>query len=193
MKKVLVILSVLILIIATFIACSNEEAAADKSENISKEESIEKTDNTNEDNKPVVEENETQSPKELAKEIADLYKSSLTTLSKIIKGNPEPEEIKKDVEKIKEDTIIKMVELGRIREEFDESKKQETNRELMNQLWSVEETEGYEDYLNSINHYNNVDSDLAYELVQFNIITQYAQFELLKKQAPSEAERLGIE
>ena len=35
--------------------------------------------------------------------------------------------------------------------------------------------------------------ELANEIAQFNVITQYANFELLKKQLPEEAERLGIE
>ena len=40
--------------------------------------------------------------------------------------------------------------------------------------------------------YAKKDQDLGKLIGSFNIITQYCQFELLKKQEPKEAERLGI-
>ena len=42
-------------------------------------------------------------------------------------------------------------------------------------------------------HYAKIDAELAALIGSFNIITQYSQFELIKKQEPAEAERLGIE
>jgi hypothetical protein len=41
-------------------------------------------------------------------------------------------------------------------------------------------------------YYSQKDPNLGKTLKDFNIITQYAFFDLLKKQAPKEAERLGI-
>ena len=40
--------------------------------------------------------------------------------------------------------------------------------------------------------YQAKDAGLGDLITSFNILTQYANFELLKKQAPEEAKRLGI-
>ena len=42
-------------------------------------------------------------------------------------------------------------------------------------------------------YYFSKDQELHKIIMSFNIITQYAQFELLKKQEPEEAKRLGID
>jgi hypothetical protein len=45
----------------------------------------------------------------------------------------------------------------------------------------------------AVNHYRNEDNDFANTLAEFNTLTQYADFDLLKKQKPDEATRLGIQ
>jgi hypothetical protein len=50
----------------------------------------------------------------------------------------------------------------------------------------------YATYGEAVTHYFD-NKELHKLLTDFNIITQYADFELLKKQAPEEASRLGIE
>ncbi len=42
-------------------------------------------------------------------------------------------------------------------------------------------------------YYGTENYELSKNISSFNIIMQYAQFELVKKQAPDEAARLGIE
>ena len=42
-------------------------------------------------------------------------------------------------------------------------------------------------------HYAGLDMNLSNLIASFNIITQYAIFDLLKKQNSAEAKRLGIE
>jgi hypothetical protein len=41
-------------------------------------------------------------------------------------------------------------------------------------------------------HYRSADSDLANLIARMNTLTQYAFFDLLRKQEPEEAKRLGI-
>jgi hypothetical protein len=42
-------------------------------------------------------------------------------------------------------------------------------------------------------HYSGIDSDFATLVAAFNVIGQYANFDLLKEQLPDEAARLGVE
>lgn len=48
-------------------------------------------------------------------------------------------------------------------------------------------------YMEATNYYMSQDAALHKELSDFNILTQYASFDLLKKQAPEEAARLGLQ
>jgi hypothetical protein len=114
-------------------------------------------------------------------------------LSRIIENTPSPEQIKDEVVKLKEDTISTMVDLGKAREKLSESQKSIVNMNLISKMGSVSSMPEYEVYQNAVQHYNTVDSEFSSLLSEFNIITQYSQFELLKKQAPDEAKRLGIE
>jgi hypothetical protein len=45
----------------------------------------------------------------------------------------------------------------------------------------------------AVQRFNSTDPALAKELTSLNVITQYAFFELLQKQEPEEAKRLGID
>jgi hypothetical protein len=55
---------------------------------------------------------------------------------------------------------------------------------------------GSEDWYDTYNavwkYYSDADLELANLVAAFNIIGQYANFDLLKQQAPAEATRLGI-
>ncbi len=179
MKKIILILLMLLLVCSVvIISCDNDN----------KTENDNKTDNTNENNST-----KKMTPEEIGDEIAETYVNSIKKLGTLVKGHPAPEEVKEDFEKLKEETIKKMVELGKAREKLDQSGKNSINMSLYTKMGKVQELSEYPIFQKAVQHYNSVDPDFSAELSKFNIITQYAQFELLKKQEPEEAKRLGID
>ena len=54
-------------------------------------------------------------------------------------------------------------------------------------------TDWYKAYAKTTTFYTTEDAELGRHVQSFNIITQYAFFELLRKQEPAEAQRLGIQ
>ncbi len=173
MKKLLIILLIGLIII---ISCGDDNSEQDQTNKV----------NNREIKKDLT-------PNEIGDKIGDTYISVMKELSKIIEDTPSPEDIKAEVEKLKEDTIKTLVELGKAREKLSESEKAIVNMNLMSKMTDISTMPEYEIYQEAVQHYNTVDFDFSSLLTEFNIITQYAQFELLKKQAPEEAERLGIE
>ncbi len=73
-----------------------------------------------------------------------------------------------------------------------EEQKQAANRALTSRFYDLDQ-----DIFNSVNDaiilYRDLDNSLANEISQMNILTQYADYELLKQQEPQEAVRLGIQ
>ena len=51
----------------------------------------------------------------------------------------------------------------------------------------------YDAYFEAVKHYFSTDREFARRLQTINILTQYAFFDLLRKQEPAEAARLGLD
>jgi len=131
-------------------------------------------------------------PDELGKAIGEVYVDSLTQVTDLMKDRPEPAELQPKVEALKASTIEKLVTLGRVKETMTSAERAGVDGATsiaMNKVPSAVFTA----YAEGQSYYVSKDRDLANEIASFNIITQYASFDLLKKQAPDEAKRLGIE
>ena len=131
-------------------------------------------------------------PESLGKAIAAIYIESITQSSQLMKAREEVDMVKPKLEKLKEDIITRLVKLGRIRESLDEAGKQKTDRHISRGI-GVVSRDAYDEYNGGYRYYAGLDRETGNLIASFNIITQYAIFELLKKQAPEEAQRLGIE
>ncbi len=83
----------------------------------------------------------------------------------------------------------KLVELGHKREALDESDRSTVNRTTMAVLGRIS-PDLYEAYRAAQRNYAG--SETGELIASFNTITQYMNFELLKRQEPAEAERLGL-
>ncbi|GAB4326386.1 MAG: hypothetical protein Kow0069_32830 [Promethearchaeota archaeon] len=87
------------------------------------------------------------------------------------------------VRELWDDAIGQLVELGREREKFDDSAKAAANSAIMGAIYSLPRAQ-FDEFNDLVNHYRPLDNDLANFIAGFNIITQYADFELLRKQNP---------
>jgi hypothetical protein len=130
-------------------------------------------------------------PQALGDEIGGIYVEAIVEVTALLADRPEIADVKDKVAEMKEAYVQKLVELGRKREVLSDADKATVDAAIRDAL-SVN-SEKWEPFNEAVQYYA-VDKDFEFNqlLVSFNIIGQYANFDLLKKQAPEEAERLGI-
>lgn len=131
-------------------------------------------------------------PAELGKKIGDLYVQALSEVTEMLKEKPEVAEVRPQVEQLKEKYIQQLVELGRKREALDSSARAAADSQIMIKVNALSRESWYATFNEVQQHYFQ-DRDFHKLVIGFNIIGQYANFDLLKKQEPEEAQRLGIE
>jgi hypothetical protein len=132
-----------------------------------------------------------QSPDDLGKAIFNNYLEAVKKLNELTKARPEPADLTPKVAALKEETIKKMVELGNKVAKLDESGKKKVDAKVSMAFGSTPQ-DVFKPFSEAQQFYSAKDTNLGKAIKDFNIITQYAFFDLLKKQAPAEAERLGI-
>ncbi len=138
------------------------------------------------------------SPDGIGQKISDVYHEFLGELKPMLASKPEAATIAPKLKDLREKYIQKFVALGKAQQAMSEndrravsaanmkanSEKQSKDRGLYDFGWLNE----------ALAHYNKVDPNNAGKmLADVSILSQYAYFDLLKKQAPEEAKRLGIE
>jgi len=136
---------------------------------------------------------EVHGPRELGEALGILYVKAMQDLTVTIKDRPDPATIKQAVRELKESYIRQFVEFGKKRATMNQADRATVDTTLrieMNKFYHVPWLKTYND---AQMHYAQIDPEFHQLILDFNIITQYADFELLKKQAPEEAKRLGIE
>ena len=130
-------------------------------------------------------------PAELGRNIGSIYSDALTELTQTLKDRPEPAAVKSKVQEVKEGYIRKLVALGKLRELMNEGDRKNVDAQIGMKLNAIP-SDLFNLYSQAHQYYSPKDRELAELMSGFNIITQYANFDLLKKQAPAEAARLGI-
>lgn len=141
---------------------------------------------------PKVENSAEMSPDELGQKIADLYAKAMTELTDTLKDKPVADDVRPQIEAMKEDYITKLVEFGRKREALDASGKAKVDSQIRMKLSSLYSDPMFTTF-NEIQQHYFKNREFHKIVMSFNIITQYANFDLLKKQEPEEAARLGIQ
>jgi hypothetical protein len=132
-----------------------------------------------------------QSPDELGKAILDNYLEALKKVTDLMKDRPEPAALTPKVDTLKEETIKKMVDIGQKVAKLDEAGKKKVDTKVSMGLGNTP-MDLFKALSEGQQFYAKKDAKLGKTIKDFNIITQYALFDLLKKQEPKEAERLGI-
>lgn len=132
------------------------------------------------------------SPQELGDQIGAVYVEALEKVTQLVESKPPAAEVKSRVADLKEQYIQQLVALGKQREALSAADRSAATTRISLALERMSSASWYTTYSDAVQYYNGTDSELSEMLASFNIIGQYAQFELLKKQEPAEAERLGI-
>jgi hypothetical protein len=132
-------------------------------------------------------------PTKLGQAIGATWLESMSKLVSLLETKPEMGAVKGDVEQLKEDYIQKLVAYGKQRETLDTAGKAAIDLEVMSAQGEALEAPWYATYTDLTSYYLAKDAEFGYTIQDFNILTQYSFFELLKTQEPEEAARLGIE
>ena len=135
-----------------------------------------------------------------ADRVFDIYVSAFKETNAALEKEPPAAEALPKLQAIRDKAIEALVPLGREREAMDAAARTQADAQLrMKVMMDFGSTETYKAYAKLFNETYNItkmktDEEKAFQklLAGMNIITQYASFELLKKQEPKEAERLGI-
>ena len=133
------------------------------------------------------------SPGELGDQIGNLYVAALKDVTEILKDRPEAPQVRARVQELKETNVRKLVELGKLREALDASGRSTVDAAIRQKFDVVARESWYATYNSLQQYYLSRDQDFQKLVASFNIITQYANFDLLKRQEPAEAKRLGID
>lgn len=127
-------------------------------------------------------------PDQLAEEIAENYTACMGELEEILADRPDPETLKPMLEDLTDRYIGIFVELGHQVATYDSTTVDEIGRGVMSSLYGID----IQWMTDASSHYHSIDPEVSSMISELNIITQYAFFDLLRDQRPSEAERLGL-
>lgn len=130
-------------------------------------------------------------PQELGDKIGAVYVGSLEAVTKLLENKPDAATALPPVKELKEKTIQQLVELGKQREALGTADRASVDTAINLALMKISNEAWYKTYTD-LSQYYFKEQDLQKVLASFNIIGQYANFDLLKKQEPAEAQRLGI-
>lgn len=129
-------------------------------------------------------------PAELGKMIGDDYWALMDEVKALVAARPSVNEIQPKLKAVKDRYIDRFVAYGKQRETMSPQERSTVNSQTM---LAMNKPGADIAWLNeAVNHYRGMSAELAEEITSMNILTQYSDFELLKRQAPKEAERLGI-
>jgi hypothetical protein len=131
----------------------------------------------------------------LGKAVGVLWAEAMQKMNTLVADFPSAAEASDGVTALQEEYIQKLVALGKQREALDDSGKAEADSAIAAALSAAANEDWYATYLSNYDAYGyeGGDVDFVNLIGSFNILTQYANFDLLKKQEPAEATRLGIQ
>ena len=130
---------------------------------------------------------------EIGQQAGDLYVRALSDLTDLLKAKPEVSQVKPRVQDLREIYIRKLVELGKARETLDAAGRSTVDTAIRTKVDSISKESWYTTFNELQQYYFAKDQDFHKLVLSFNVIGQYANFDLLKRQEPQEAKRLGIE
>ena len=130
-------------------------------------------------------------PRQLGDTIGTVYCEGMTTLSGLITATDDPTQLTTDVEALKASLIDRFVALGHDRQTLSEEDRQAVDMATSFAVRRVDMA-AFQAMTTACNTYRMSHNALSNLLASFNVIHQYAAFELLAQQLPDEAARLGV-
>lgn len=135
---------------------------------------------------------EDMSPEGLADAIMTTYHEAIGDIVALTEGLPDGDSIYDEAVAMKEKYVQKFVVLGKQKAAMSDADRAAIDSKLRMGMSSFYRDPAFKAYMEATNSYISTHRELQKVLADFNIITQYADFELLRKQAPEEAKRLGV-
>jgi hypothetical protein len=129
-------------------------------------------------------------PADLGDRIGDLYLAAYDDVVALLSARPEAAAAAADLAALKEGYVQQLVALGYEREALDASGRTTVDAAITAALSSLPATT-YEAYQEAYAYYSG-HPELANLIASFNVLGQYANFDLLREQSPDEAARLGV-
>jgi len=130
-------------------------------------------------------------PEEIGAQVVAVYTETMAEVVELMEPRPDAATLAPELEKLKEYAIGQLVALGKQREALDADGRAASDAVVRDGLSSLS-PELYAQYQEGQSYYLSQDMELGNLIASFNIITQYADYDLLRSQEPDEAERLGL-
>jgi hypothetical protein len=132
-------------------------------------------------------------PEELGTQIGTVYMDAVREVTTLLEAKPEVSSVKAQVETLKEDCATRLVALGKLREALSTSDRATADAKELAVMEAAGKEAWYATYNTVWQGYSTVDPDFSNLVASFNILGQYANFDLLRQQLPEEAARLGVQ
>jgi hypothetical protein len=134
------------------------------------------------------------SPEALGDQVGQLYFQALADATNLVKAKADPATVKPQLLALKEKYIQQLVAVGRQWATLSKADKGVAQFAVTNWTRKFSTADWYQPFQDAQTFYNSAKdgSEVANLMSAFFIIGQYADFDLLKQQAPDEAKRLGI-
>jgi hypothetical protein len=130
------------------------------------------------------------SPEELGALISQTYVDMLNEAARLVAPKPDAEQLKPNIDAVKERYARALVAYGKQREAM--SKEDKDKVVLVARLYLEQHPpQNFGWWVDAVNTYSANES-VSHTIYTLRDVTQYAFFELLKKQEPEEAKRLGV-
>jgi len=130
-------------------------------------------------------------PRQLGAAIGAVYCDGQARLAALLATTDDPLALTPQVESLKADLIERLVALGHQRQALEEADRQAVDLATQFAFRGVDMA-AFQAVSAACGTYGLSHNALGNLLASFNIITQYAAFELLAQQLPDEAARLGV-
>lgn len=133
---------------------------------------------------------------EVGEAVVEVYLGTMRDTAAMLAERPPATQVRDQFRQRKERSVQQLVALGRQVAQMSAGERalveSAVNSANMGLQYQAELKPIYADYSAAANHYLKQDREFFKELQSINILTQYAFFDLLRKQEPEEAARLGI-
>lgn len=135
-------------------------------------------------------------PNEIADQVFQIYVDTLVQANTLLADTPPVAEVASKLDEIKEASVAKLVALGREIAAMNDGDRATVegavNSAISSMTYKPETKAVYAGYQAVWAAYSKDDKDFFKTIKSLNILTQYAFFDLLRKQEPDEADRLGV-
>lgn len=135
-------------------------------------------------------------PDGVADRVFQIYVDTLDKSNALFEGTPPAAEIAGKFDALKEKAVTALVKLGHeisAMSAGDRARVESGVNASISRVLSKPRTKAiYEAYQKAWSAYSKADPEFFQKVKSLNILTQYAFFDLLRKQEPDEADRLGV-